>query len=115
MLLCTNRDKKKSSSASSMAASGQVGRFKNGMLILSPKEIQKIKKGPKWGKEVRLRELFAWKEHTLGSENNVTGLVSYLKFERLCLQVGGEIWNLSEEEVEFSNSALYSSTRSQTS
>ncbi|XP_044232529.1 uncharacterized protein C1orf131 homolog isoform X3 [Thunnus albacares] len=39
-----SRDKKKNaSSGSSSAPSGQVGRFKNGMLILSSKEIQKIK------------------------------------------------------------------------
>ncbi|KAI3364098.1 hypothetical protein L3Q82_010925, partial [Scortum barcoo] len=38
------RDKnKKVSSGGSTAPSGQVGRFKNGMLILSSKEIQKIK------------------------------------------------------------------------
>lgn len=44
------RDKKKqpapgsgSKSGSGTAPSGQVGRFRNGMLILSPKEIQKIK------------------------------------------------------------------------
>ncbi|KAM6915053.1 40S small subunit processome assembly factor 1 [Xenentodon cancila] len=34
---------KKSTSDSGVAPSGQVGRFKNGMLILSSKEIQKIK------------------------------------------------------------------------
>ncbi|XP_061563419.1 uncharacterized protein C1orf131 homolog [Cololabis saira] len=34
---------KKSSSDSGVAPSGQVGRFKNGMLVLNPKEIQKIK------------------------------------------------------------------------
>ncbi|XP_035473685.2 uncharacterized protein C1orf131 homolog isoform X2 [Scophthalmus maximus] len=39
-----HRDKKKvSSSGPGSAPSGQVGRFKNGMLILSTKEIQKIK------------------------------------------------------------------------
>uniref|UniRef100_UPI0037E7D438 uncharacterized protein C1orf131 homolog isoform X2 n=1 Tax=Semicossyphus pulcher TaxID=241346 RepID=UPI0037E7D438 len=44
------RDKnKKVSSGSGTAPSGQVGRFKNGMLILSSKEIQKIK-GNKRGK-----------------------------------------------------------------
>ncbi|XP_042359113.1 uncharacterized protein C1orf131 homolog isoform X1 [Plectropomus leopardus] len=47
------RDKKKvssgSGSGSGSALSGQVGRFKNGMLILSSKEIQKIK-GKKRGK-----------------------------------------------------------------
>lgn len=39
------RDKKKkvAASGSGSAVSGQVGRFKNGMLILSSKEIQKIK------------------------------------------------------------------------
>ncbi|XP_060907624.1 uncharacterized protein C1orf131 homolog [Labrus mixtus] len=38
------RDKsKKVSSGSGTAPSGQVGRFKNGMLVLSSKEIQKIK------------------------------------------------------------------------
>uniref|UniRef100_A0A1A8BVJ2 Chromosome 1 open reading frame 131 n=1 Tax=Nothobranchius kadleci TaxID=1051664 RepID=A0A1A8BVJ2_NOTKA len=39
------RDKKKSSSGAGLgsAPSGQVGRFKNGMLVLNPKEIQKIK------------------------------------------------------------------------
>ncbi|XP_076611929.1 40S small subunit processome assembly factor 1 isoform X2 [Chaetodon auriga] len=40
------RDKKKkkaASSSSGTAPTGQVGRFKNGMLILSSKEIQKIK------------------------------------------------------------------------
>ncbi|XP_070843678.1 uncharacterized protein C1orf131 homolog [Chaetodon trifascialis] len=39
------RDKKKkaASSGSGTAPTGQVGRFKNGMLILSSKEIQKIK------------------------------------------------------------------------
>ncbi|GLD49765.1 uncharacterized protein AKAME5_000337600 [Lates japonicus] len=37
------RDKKKVSTGSGSAPSGQVGRFKNGMLILSSKEIQKIK------------------------------------------------------------------------
>lgn len=38
------RDKKKTStSGSGLGPSGQVGRFKNGMLILNPKEIQKIK------------------------------------------------------------------------
>ncbi|XP_029902919.1 40S small subunit processome assembly factor 1 [Myripristis murdjan] len=34
---------KKTSSGSGLGPSGQVGRFKNGMLILSSKEIQKIK------------------------------------------------------------------------
>ncbi|XP_071323532.1 uncharacterized protein C1orf131 homolog [Trachinotus anak] len=43
------RDKKKVSSGSGSAPTGQVGRFKNGMLILSSKEIQKIK-GHKGGK-----------------------------------------------------------------
>ncbi|XP_039980945.1 uncharacterized protein C1orf131 homolog [Xiphias gladius] len=43
------RDKKKASSGSGSALSGQVGRFKNGMLILSSKEIQKIK-GNKGGR-----------------------------------------------------------------
>ncbi|XP_022059840.1 uncharacterized protein C1orf131 homolog isoform X2 [Acanthochromis polyacanthus] len=44
------RDKKKKvPSGSGSALSGQVGRFKNGMLILSSKEIQKIK-GNKRGK-----------------------------------------------------------------
>ncbi|XP_023120050.1 uncharacterized protein C1orf131 homolog [Amphiprion ocellaris] len=43
------RDKKKVPSGSGSALSGQVGRFKNGMLILSSKEIQKIK-GSKRGK-----------------------------------------------------------------
>ncbi|KAK2856005.1 hypothetical protein Q5P01_004740 [Channa striata] len=44
------RDKKrKVSSGSSKAPSGQMGRFKNGMLILSSKEIQKIK-GKKGGR-----------------------------------------------------------------
>ncbi|KAM4522816.1 40S small subunit processome assembly factor 1 [Odontesthes bonariensis] len=38
----TQRDKK-SSSGSGAAPSGHVGRFKNGMLVLSSKEIQKIK------------------------------------------------------------------------
>ncbi|KAM7367616.1 hypothetical protein PAMP_013902 [Pampus punctatissimus] len=39
-----SRDKKKKvSSGSASAPSGQVGRFKNGMLILSSKEIQNIK------------------------------------------------------------------------
>ncbi|KAM4713178.1 40S small subunit processome assembly factor 1 [Anableps anableps] len=38
------RDKKKQpASGSGVAPSGQVGRFKNGMLVLSSKEIQKIK------------------------------------------------------------------------
>ncbi|XP_019959277.2 uncharacterized protein C1orf131 homolog [Paralichthys olivaceus] len=37
------RDKKKASSGSGSTPSGQVGRFKNGLLILSSKEIQKIK------------------------------------------------------------------------
>lgn len=37
------RDQKKVSTGSGSAPTGQVGRFKNGMLILSPKEIQKIK------------------------------------------------------------------------
>ncbi|XP_068199045.1 uncharacterized protein C1orf131 homolog [Antennarius striatus] len=37
------RDKKKVSSGSGDAPTGQVGRFKNGMLILNAKEIQKIK------------------------------------------------------------------------
>jgi hypothetical protein len=36
------RDEKRKSS-SSKAPTGQVGRFKNGMLVLSTKEIQKIK------------------------------------------------------------------------
>ncbi|XP_033504536.1 40S small subunit processome assembly factor 1 [Epinephelus lanceolatus] len=44
-----SRDKKKVPSGSGSAPSGQVGRFKNGMLILSSKEIQKIK-GNKRGK-----------------------------------------------------------------
>ncbi|KAK2889971.1 uncharacterized protein C1orf131 homolog [Channa argus] len=44
-----DKKKKKVSSGSSMAPSGQVGRFKNGMLMLSSKEIQKIK-GKKGGK-----------------------------------------------------------------
>lgn len=41
----STRDKKKQNVSSSLgtAPSGQVGRFKNGMLILSSKEIQKIK------------------------------------------------------------------------
>ncbi|XP_041831174.1 uncharacterized protein C1orf131 homolog isoform X3 [Melanotaenia boesemani] len=39
-----SRDKKKPSSGSGGGPSGQLGRFKNGMLILSSKEIQKIKK-----------------------------------------------------------------------
>ncbi|XP_029352625.1 40S small subunit processome assembly factor 1 [Echeneis naucrates] len=43
------RDKKRVSSGPSSAPSGQVGRFKNGMLILSSKEIQKIK-GNKGGR-----------------------------------------------------------------
>ncbi|XP_040919995.1 uncharacterized protein C1orf131 homolog [Toxotes jaculatrix] len=43
------RDKKKVSSGPGSAPSGQMGRFKNGMLILSSKEIQKIK-GGKGGK-----------------------------------------------------------------
>ncbi|KAM9840565.1 40S small subunit processome assembly factor 1 [Aulostomus maculatus] len=43
------RDKKKVSSGPDSAPLGQVGRFKNGMLILSSKEIQKIK-GKKGGK-----------------------------------------------------------------
>lgn len=45
------RDKKKQNVSSGLgtAPSGQVGRFKNGMLILSSKEIQKIK-GNKRGK-----------------------------------------------------------------
>ncbi|XP_056261086.1 uncharacterized protein C1orf131 homolog [Seriola aureovittata] len=43
------RDKKKVSSGSGSAPTGQVGRFKNGMLFLSSKEIQKIK-GKKGGK-----------------------------------------------------------------
>ncbi|XP_035534429.1 uncharacterized protein C1orf131 homolog [Morone saxatilis] len=38
-----DKKKKKESSGSGTAPSGQVGRFKNGMLILSSKEIQKIK------------------------------------------------------------------------
>ncbi|XP_061899524.1 uncharacterized protein C1orf131 homolog [Entelurus aequoreus] len=38
-----SRDKKKTTSGSSSAPTGQVGRFKNGMLILSPKMIQTIK------------------------------------------------------------------------
>ncbi|XP_077443736.1 40S small subunit processome assembly factor 1 isoform X2 [Stigmatopora argus] len=37
------RDKKSKSSGSSSAPTGQVGRFKGGMLVLSPKEIQTIK------------------------------------------------------------------------
>ncbi|KAG7508015.1 hypothetical protein JOB18_000499 [Solea senegalensis] len=37
------KDKKKVSSGSGAGPSGQVGRFKNGMLVLSSKEIQKIK------------------------------------------------------------------------
>ncbi|KAM9355845.1 40S small subunit processome assembly factor 1 isoform 3-T3 [Pholidichthys leucotaenia] len=37
------RNKKKEPSGSGTAPSGQVGHFKNGMLILSSKEIQKIK------------------------------------------------------------------------
>ncbi|XP_070705478.1 uncharacterized protein C1orf131 homolog [Pempheris klunzingeri] len=37
------RDKRKAPSGSGTAPSGQVGRFKNGMLILSSKEIQTIK------------------------------------------------------------------------
>lgn len=46
----SSRDKKKKvSSGSASAPSGQVGRFKNGMLILSSKEIQKIK-GKRRGK-----------------------------------------------------------------
>ncbi|XP_068610088.1 uncharacterized protein C1orf131 homolog isoform X2 [Brachionichthys hirsutus] len=44
------RDKKKKvSSGASSAPTGQVGRFKNGVLILNPKDIQKIK-GNKRGK-----------------------------------------------------------------
>ncbi|XP_054616933.1 uncharacterized protein C1orf131 homolog isoform X2 [Dunckerocampus dactyliophorus] len=43
-----SRDKK-TTSGSSSAPTGQVGRFKNGMLILSPKEIQTIK-GKRGGK-----------------------------------------------------------------
>uniref|UniRef100_A0A8C7Z995 Zgc:194224 n=1 Tax=Oryzias sinensis TaxID=183150 RepID=A0A8C7Z995_9TELE len=38
-----NKKKKKGAAGSAASASGQVGRFKNGMLILSSKEIQKIK------------------------------------------------------------------------
>lgn len=38
-----DKNKKKLPSGSGSAPSGQVGRFKNGMLILSSKEIQKIK------------------------------------------------------------------------
>nr|XP_046228406.1 uncharacterized protein C1orf131 homolog [Scatophagus argus]XP_046228407.1 uncharacterized protein C1orf131 homolog [Scatophagus argus] len=38
-----DNNKKKVSSGSGTAPTGQVGRFKNGMLILSSKEIQKIK------------------------------------------------------------------------
>ncbi|XP_028295324.1 40S small subunit processome assembly factor 1 [Gouania willdenowi] len=38
-----DQKKKSSSSGSSSAPSGQVGRFKNGLLVLSSKEIQKIK------------------------------------------------------------------------
>jgi len=41
-LSISTRDKK-SSSGSGVAPSGHVGRFKNGMLVLSSKEIQKIK------------------------------------------------------------------------
>ncbi|XP_034436012.1 uncharacterized protein C1orf131 homolog isoform X4 [Hippoglossus hippoglossus] len=37
------RDRKKVSSGSGSTPSGQVGRFKNGLLVLSSKEIQKIK------------------------------------------------------------------------
>ncbi|XP_016889288.1 40S small subunit processome assembly factor 1 isoform X2 [Cynoglossus semilaevis] len=37
------RDQKTTSSGSGSAPTGQMGRFKNGMLILSPKEIQTIK------------------------------------------------------------------------
>ncbi|XP_014894226.1 40S small subunit processome assembly factor 1 isoform X2 [Poecilia latipinna] len=37
------RDKKKQPASGSASGSGQVGQFKNGMLILSSKEIQKIK------------------------------------------------------------------------
>ncbi|XP_067098083.1 uncharacterized protein C1orf131 homolog [Osmerus mordax] len=37
------RDEKRRSSSGSSAPTGQVGRFKNGMLVLSSKEIQKIK------------------------------------------------------------------------
>ncbi|XP_029589589.1 40S small subunit processome assembly factor 1 [Salmo trutta] len=37
------RDEKRKSVKSSKAPTGQVGRFKNGMLVLSTKEIQKIK------------------------------------------------------------------------
>ncbi|XP_046877272.1 uncharacterized protein C1orf131 homolog [Hypomesus transpacificus] len=37
------RDEKRKSSSGSSAPTGQVGRFKNGMLVLSSKEIQKIK------------------------------------------------------------------------
>ncbi|KAM9704500.1 40S small subunit processome assembly factor 1 [Menidia menidia] len=39
----SNQRDKKSASGSAVAPSGQVGRFKNGLLVLSPKEIQKIK------------------------------------------------------------------------
>lgn len=37
------RDEKRKSSSGGSAPTGQVGRFKNGMLVLSSKEIQKIK------------------------------------------------------------------------
>ncbi|KAM4633182.1 40S small subunit processome assembly factor 1 [Polymixia lowei] len=37
------RDKKKTSSGSASATLGQVGRFKNGVLVLSSKEVEKIK------------------------------------------------------------------------
>lgn len=46
------RDKKKQPASGSGSGSGQVGQFKNGMLILSSKEIQKIK-GKRWREKVR--------------------------------------------------------------
>ncbi|CAN9507521.1 unnamed protein product [Ophioblennius macclurei] len=39
----SQQDKKKTSAGTGVAPSGQVGRFRDGMLILSSKEIQKIK------------------------------------------------------------------------
>uniref|UniRef100_A0A8C6UQ26 Uncharacterized protein n=1 Tax=Neogobius melanostomus TaxID=47308 RepID=A0A8C6UQ26_9GOBI len=48
-----SKDKNKPSTSgagSGSGPSGQVGRFKNGMLILSPKEIQKIKGSKKRGR-----------------------------------------------------------------
>lgn len=44
------RDRKTATSGLVAAPTGQMGRFKNGMLILSSSEIQKIK-GRKWDQE----------------------------------------------------------------